>query len=177
MTLKLVADGLQFPEGPVAMADGSVVLVEMRRGTLTALLPTERPQHCRRTWPRAERRRHRPRWRGLRLQQRLRLDLAGRRTEHAGRPTARLSRWLHSAGRSCHRPIHDALRQLRRQASECSNDLVFDSQGGFWFTCLGQGDGEVRRMGALYYGKSRWLENHPLAQRPVLAKRRRPRAR
>jgi gluconolactonase len=34
------------------------------------------------------------------------------------------------------------------------NDLVFDSQGGFWFTCLGQTDGEVRRMGALYYAKA-----------------------
>ena len=31
MTLNLVAEGLQFPEGPVAMADGSVIVVEMRR--------------------------------------------------------------------------------------------------------------------------------------------------
>jgi len=28
MELKLVGEGLQFPEGPVAMADGSVILVE-----------------------------------------------------------------------------------------------------------------------------------------------------
>ena len=34
------------------------------------------------------------------------------------------------------------------------NDLVFDSSGGFWFTCYGQSDGEVRRMGALYYAKA-----------------------
>ena len=27
--------GLQFPEGPIAMDDGSVVLVEIRRQTLT----------------------------------------------------------------------------------------------------------------------------------------------
>ena len=31
MELDMVAEGLQFPEGPVAMADGSVVLVEIRR--------------------------------------------------------------------------------------------------------------------------------------------------
>jgi gluconolactonase len=31
----LLAEGLQFPEGPVAMADGSIILVEIRRGTLT----------------------------------------------------------------------------------------------------------------------------------------------
>jgi gluconolactonase len=35
MNREEVIDGLQFPEGPVAMADGSVVLVEMRRRTLT----------------------------------------------------------------------------------------------------------------------------------------------
>ena len=30
-----LATGLQFPEGPVAMADGSVLVVEIKRGTLT----------------------------------------------------------------------------------------------------------------------------------------------
>jgi gluconolactonase len=33
--LTVLATGLQFPEGPVVMPDGSVVLVEIRRGTLT----------------------------------------------------------------------------------------------------------------------------------------------
>ena len=31
---ELLADGLRFPEGPIAMPDGSVVLVEIPRGTL-----------------------------------------------------------------------------------------------------------------------------------------------
>ena len=35
MQFELVAEGLQFPEGPIAMADGSVVLVEIQRQTLT----------------------------------------------------------------------------------------------------------------------------------------------
>jgi gluconolactonase len=35
----VVATGLEFPEGPVAMADGSVVLVEIKRGTLTRVQP------------------------------------------------------------------------------------------------------------------------------------------
>ncbi|QCI64005.1 SMP-30/gluconolactonase/LRE family protein [Phreatobacter stygius] len=34
-TLRELATGLLFPEGPVAMADGSVLLVEIGRGTLT----------------------------------------------------------------------------------------------------------------------------------------------
>jgi gluconolactonase len=35
MQLTLVAEDLWFPEGPIAMSDGSIVLVEIRRGTLT----------------------------------------------------------------------------------------------------------------------------------------------
>ena len=31
--MELVTDGLQFPEGPVITADGSILLVEIRRGT------------------------------------------------------------------------------------------------------------------------------------------------
>jgi sugar lactone lactonase YvrE len=40
--MQQVAAGLQFPEGPIAMADGSVVLVEIRRGTLTRVTPDGR---------------------------------------------------------------------------------------------------------------------------------------
>lgn len=32
---KQIASGLRFPEGPIAMPDGSVVLVEIERRTLT----------------------------------------------------------------------------------------------------------------------------------------------
>lgn len=37
--VELVADGLLFPEGPVALSDGSVLLVEMERGTVTHVVP------------------------------------------------------------------------------------------------------------------------------------------
>src|SRR5687768_3678694 len=36
--IREVASGLQFPEGPIAQDDGSVLVVEMRRGTLTRVL-------------------------------------------------------------------------------------------------------------------------------------------
>jgi len=35
---RVVATGLRFPEGPIAMPDGSVVLVEIERGTLSRVL-------------------------------------------------------------------------------------------------------------------------------------------
>jgi gluconolactonase len=37
--VRSVTDGLIFPEGPIAMPDGSVLLVEIRRGTLTRVRP------------------------------------------------------------------------------------------------------------------------------------------
>jgi gluconolactonase len=37
--MELITDGLRFPEGPVAMADGSVVLVEIARGAITRVWP------------------------------------------------------------------------------------------------------------------------------------------
>ncbi|MDX1581426.1 MAG: SMP-30/gluconolactonase/LRE family protein, partial [Alphaproteobacteria bacterium] len=37
--LRIVADGLRFPEGPVPLNDGSVLVVEIERGTLTRIDP------------------------------------------------------------------------------------------------------------------------------------------
>jgi len=37
--LKQIASGLRFPEGPVAMPDGSVILVEIERRTLSRVAP------------------------------------------------------------------------------------------------------------------------------------------
>ncbi len=37
--MKLIATGLLFPEGPVALRDGRVLVVEIKRGTVSAVLP------------------------------------------------------------------------------------------------------------------------------------------
>ena len=42
--MRTIATGLQFPEGPIAMPDGSVLLVEIRRGSLTLVAPDGRPE-------------------------------------------------------------------------------------------------------------------------------------
>ena len=39
MEFRTLAEGLQFPEGPVALANGSVLLVEIAAGTLTRIAP------------------------------------------------------------------------------------------------------------------------------------------
>ncbi len=37
--MEVMASGLQFPEGPIAMPDGSVILVEIGRGTISRVQP------------------------------------------------------------------------------------------------------------------------------------------
>jgi gluconolactonase len=37
--VNVLARGLEFPEGPVAMSDGSLILVEIKRGTITRVAP------------------------------------------------------------------------------------------------------------------------------------------
>jgi len=40
--IRVIATGLSFPEGPVAMADGSIVLVEIERQTVSRVRPDGR---------------------------------------------------------------------------------------------------------------------------------------
>jgi len=42
MDMELVTGGLLFPEGPIAISDGSVIVTEMERGTLTRIHPDGR---------------------------------------------------------------------------------------------------------------------------------------
>ena len=37
--IEVMAEGLLFPEGPIAMPDGSVILVEIGRGTISRVAP------------------------------------------------------------------------------------------------------------------------------------------
>ena len=39
MDIELVCEGLEFPEGPIAMADGSVILTEIKGRRLTRVKP------------------------------------------------------------------------------------------------------------------------------------------
>jgi gluconolactonase len=150
----MVADGLQFPEGPVAMNDGSVIVVEMKSETLTRISPTGQKEIIAKlgggpngaaigpdgavyitnngdAWGWAEGHLHLPGpppayYRGGYIQ---RVDLT------SGSVTT----------------LYDSCDGLPLNSP---NDLVFDSSGGFWFTCYGQSDGEERHLGALYYAKA-----------------------
>ena len=55
-----ITRGLQFPEGPVAMADGSVLVVEIARRCVTRVQPRRRQGGGGDAGRRAERAGHRP---------------------------------------------------------------------------------------------------------------------
>ena len=131
LDLKVVAEGLGFPEGPVAMADGSVLFVDIK----TRRSPGRAGREGRGRSPAsrgAERRRDRAGRGGLCLQQRRRLHVrrarAGRQGSRAD--AAKLSRRLDPAGRSRDRRGHAALRFL--QAARISSRPTTSSSTGQW---------------------------------------------
>lgn len=155
MEFETVAEGLQFPEGPIAMDDGSVVLVEIRRQTLTrvgtsgradviahlgggpngaAIGPDVKVYVCNNggfKWVELPGGYLSPHgtpddWKGGSIQ---RVDLVTGSFE----------------------TLYDACDGVPLRGP---NDIVFDQQGGFWFTDLGKTMGDYRYHGAVYYAKA-----------------------
>jgi gluconolactonase len=151
MDIELVAEGLGFPEGPIAMKDGSIILVEIRRGTLSRVTPDGRISVI--------------------------AELGGGPNGAAIGPDGAVYvcnnggfEWHDADGLTI--PGHKAKNyvggsiqrvDLKSGAvttlyTECDgrklkgpNDLVFDKQGGFWFSDLGKTTHEHKEYGALYY--------------------------
>ena len=65
---RVLASGLEYPEGPVYRADGSVLVVEIHKGTLTRVAPDGTDHHRGHSRRRSERSRGRAGRCDLRLQ-------------------------------------------------------------------------------------------------------------
>ena len=149
----VLATGLRFPEGPVAMPDGSVLLVEIARGTVSRVRPGGVVEVV--------------------------ADLGGGPNGLALGPDGALYvcnsggfLWHEEAGTL--RPVGTpanysggrierldlATGECRVLYTECGghrlcspNDIVFDRQGGFYFTDLGKVRARDRDHGAVYYAQ------------------------
>ena len=148
---RVIATGLCFPEGPVAMRDGSVVLVEIERQTLTRVLPDGTTQVIAQTSGG-------PNGAAIGPDGAFYIcnngGFAWRLEENLFRPAMVSSDY---AGGSIQRvdPRTGALNMLYRRCGQNQlngpNDLVFDARGGFYFTDLGKTRARDRDHGVIYY--------------------------
>ena len=153
MQFELVTEGLQFPEGPIAMADGSVVLVEIQRQTLTRVRPDGTQEIIAHVgggpngagvgpdgavyitnnggfqWNVAD---------GLTLPHGQPDDYVSGSIQRVDLKTGAVS------------TVYDSCDGI---ALRGPNDIVFDAAGGFWFTDLGKSNGDKMHMGHLLYAK------------------------
>ena len=155
MNIREVASGLAFPEGPVALDDGSIVLVEIARGTLTRVAPDGRvsviaelgggpngaaigPDGACYVCNNGGFRWHRDPVHGLRPIGQAD-DYSGGRIERVDLATGKFERLYDAAGGN---PLRGP------------NDLVFDAQGGMWFSDLGKVRARDRDNGGVYYANA-----------------------
>lgn len=148
-----IANGLRFPEGPIALPNGSVLLVEIERGTVSrvddaggvsivatpgggpngaALGPDGHCYICNNggfRWIENEE--------GLRPAGQAE-DYSGGRIERVNLATGEVVR------------LYD---QAQNGPLSAPNDIVFDRSGGFWFTDTGAGRHRNMDRGGLFYAR------------------------
>jgi gluconolactonase len=153
--IQQVADGLEFPEGPIAMADGSVILTEIKAKRLTRVAPDGTKTTLVETG-------------GGPNGAAIGPDGAVYITNNGG-----ALEFLDMGGLCVPGPTppsHEggSIQRFDLQTGELTtlydscdgsrlvgpNDLVFDDQGGFWFTDTGCSTPDGRKWGALYYARA-----------------------
>ena len=155
MEIKELATGLKFPEGPVAMDDGSVILVEIPAGRITRVKPDGTTQviatpgggpnglaigpdgalYCCNNGGNFEMNDVN----GLMIPGHTPPDHKGGRIERIDIASGKVE------------VLYDSCDGQKLLAP---NDLVFDETGGFWFTDHASNNAERRLHGALYYAKA-----------------------
>lgn len=149
--IRVIADGLKFPEGPIVMADGTVLVVEIARGSLSrvhpdgkvevvahvgagpngaAIGPDGKVYICNNggfEWHEID---------GMLLPGLTPADYAGGSIQRVDLTTGSVETlYTHCDGEPLKGP----------------NDLVFDEHGGFWFTDNGKRYARTEDVGAVYY--------------------------
>ncbi|WP_017671373.1 SMP-30/gluconolactonase/LRE family protein [Blastomonas sp. AAP53] len=153
--MDVVTDGLRFPEGPVAMPDGSVVLVEIERGCVTRVLPDGSQQVVAELGGGPNGAAVGPDGKlyvcnngGFHYVERAGLliphgepdDYSGGRIERVDLETGAVETLYKSGDFGC------ILRG--------PNDIVFDNAGGFWFTDHGKTRRRERDVTGVFYARA-----------------------
>jgi gluconolactonase len=149
--MREIAKGLRFPEGPIAMADGSVLLVEIERQTLSRVHPDGRVEVVAKTGGG-------PNGAAIGPDGAVYVcnngGLRWHEDRHGLRPTSQPDDY--SGGRI--ERVDLASGEVRVLYTKTDNgplkgpnDLVIDRSGGIWFTDLGKGRARDLDRGGVYY--------------------------
>lgn len=152
--LREITDGLLFPEGPVAMPDGSVLLVEIGRRCVTRVRPDGSKEIVASPGGGPN---------GMAIGPDGKAYVCNNggfefmTDEHGTRPAREA--WDYSGGRIERIDLQSgAVEVLYRGTSQAQlrgpNDIVFDAHGGFYFTDLGKRRPRDMDMGAVYYARA-----------------------
>jgi gluconolactonase len=149
--IREVASGLEFPEGPIAMGDGSVLVVEIKRGTLTRVLPDGAKEIVAETGGG-------PNGAAIGPDGKVYLCNNGGFEWHdfGGMPMPGDQPADYRGGSIQRVDLESGT--VESVYTECDgiplrgpNDIVFDSQGGFWFTDLGKSRPRERDRTGIFY--------------------------
>lgn len=155
-TLTEIASGLLFPEGPIAMPDGSIVLVEIARGTVTRIAPDGAVSTV--CSPGGG-----PNGAAIGPGGKLYLcNNGGFKWTPPGNPNGLLPIGQaedYSGGRIERIDLSTGAVEVLYTGTEKGplkgpNDIVFDRHGGFYFTDLGKVRPREMDRGAVYYAKA-----------------------
>ena len=152
--MRIIATGLEFPEGPIAMPDGSILLVEIARETLTRVMPDGRTEIVSKV-PGG------PNGAAVGPDGRIYICNNGGfdwiRDGSTLRPGGQPSRYTTGSIDV----VDPNTGKLERLYDRCNgvalrgpNDLVFDGQGGFWFTDLGKRRARDLDLGFVYWARA-----------------------
>ena len=152
---EVIATGLEFPEGPVVMPDGSIILVEIKRGTITRVDPDNGSVDV------VARPGGGPNGAAIGPDGALYVCNNGgfEWGENRGLPIPGLVADDYSSGRIERIDLETGAVEVVYADVDGvplkgPNDLMFDSTGGFWFTDHGKMRARTRDRGGLYYGKA-----------------------
>jgi gluconolactonase len=150
---KEIASGLRFPEGPIAMPDGSVILVEIARGTLTRVMPDGKLHVIAELGGGPNGAAMGPDGKiyvcnngGFDWHERNGRLMPG--MQPASYKTGSIQRVDPDTGKF--ETLYDSCNGRKLNGP---NDIVFDASGGFWFTDLGKTREHDSDRGAVYYAR------------------------